>query len=514
MATFLPNVTDVFAGSSDFDPDFNRIERMLRLRSNMHQQGVKKVQSLYDSVFNSQMLRDQNVKTRDSYLKIIGDSLNTLSASDMSLQQNQETATNLFTPILTDQNISKDIAYTRNFYDQMSKAEKLNTSSDADTRKQYWSTGIKAMQYQAEEFKKADASSALGMASPTYIPKIDIQGIAEKLYEKSGISVKEDEINGGYIFTKKNGLAVFPITKSYVETMFANDPGISDMLKVESYVKRKDFMKQNATQYGGEDKAEQAYVQTIIKNGIAVSQDDLTVSTTEVKKLEDRVESWNKVIKTRGIIPDEDNKEYQQYLQDIENLEMAKQGLKSKKNQLTGINSANFDNIDEARIMADNLITYSLYAKRTEQIAYQLAFKGAEYTVKADPISLAQMHANLSLRNSMTMAGINFNNRLAVIDYQLERGIGGGRGKKGGTGQGGTVTVIPPPPRSSVTGGNTVPVPIQPPQNNTTPATGGNNNIPPPLNLNFDNSGGNLPVDRGGITNSQNNSISGAGQAL
>jgi hypothetical protein len=476
----------------------------------MHQQGVKKVQGLYDSVFNSQMLRDQNIKTRDSYLKMIGDSLNTLSASDMSLQQNQETATNLFTPILTDQNISKDIAYTKNYYDQMSKAEKLRTSSDAETRDQYWGTGIKAMQYQAEEFKKADASTALGMSSPTYTPKINIQTLAENLYEKSGISVKEDQINGGYIFTRKNGSAVFPVTKSFVETMFANDPGISDMLKAESYVKRKDFMKQNATQYGGEDKAEEAYVKTVIKNGIAVSKDDLTVSTTEVKKLEDKIESWNKVIKSRGIIPDQDNKEYQQYLQDLENLEMAKQGLKSKKSQLGGINNTNFDNIDEARIMADNLITYSLYAKRTEEIARQLAFKGAEFTIKADPISLAQMHADLSLRNSMTMAGINYNNRKSIIDYEISHGMhrGGGRGGRIATGQGGTVT--PPPRRSTRTGGSGI-TPTPAPQSTTTNTGGGA--TPTPLRIDLNNTGG-LPEDQDGIINNVDNSLSGLGSAL
>ena len=500
MATFLPNVTDVFAGSSDFDPDFNRIERMLRLRSSMYQQGVKKVQGLYDSVFNSQMLRDQNIKTRDSYLKMIGDSLNTLSATDLSLPQNQETASSLFTPILTDQNISKDIAFTRNYYDQMSKAEKLKTSTDATTRKQYWSTGIKAMQYKAEEFKNADPSTALGMSSPTYIPKIDTLDMAEKMYKEAGISVKEDVIKGGYIFTKKNGESVYPISKSFVETMFSNDAGISDMLKIESYVKRKDFIKENATKFGGEDKAEQAYLQTVIQNGLAVSKDDLSASTTEVKKLQDKVDSWNTVIKTRGIIPDKDNKEYQQYLQDLENLEMAEKGLANKKDQLTGVNNIDFNNIDEARMMADNLITYSLYAKRTEELAKLLAFKGAEFTVKADPISLAQMHADLSLRNSQIMAQINHDNSLDKLDAEIRAGK---YRVRTGKGQGGTVPTVPTIPWNQRVKRKTI-TPAATDTTTAAPNTNTNTNTPPPKpRIKSISESGGLPEDQDGIINKE-----------
>jgi hypothetical protein len=264
MATFLPNVTDVFAGVSDFDPDFNRIERMLRIRENAYQQGAKKVKGLYDSVFNSQMLREQNIKTRDAYLKTISETLNALSSTDLSLPQNQQMATDLFNPILTDNNLTKDMSYTRSFYDEMGKADKLRTSSDDATRKRYNILGVKALQYQAEEFKNADASTALGMSAPRYVPKVDIGALAEKMYKDAGISVKQDEFSkdGSYIFTKKNGDIALPISKAYVESLLSSDPGIADMLRIQAYVERKDFIAQNSGKFGGADKAERCRIKT------------------------------------------------------------------------------------------------------------------------------------------------------------------------------------------------------------------------------------------------------------
>lgn len=420
MATFLPNVTDVFAGVSDFDPDFNRIERMLKIRENAYQQGAKKIKSLYDSVFNSQMLRDQNIKTRDAYLKTISETLNALSSTDLSLPQNQQTATDLFNPILTDNNLQKDIVYTRNYYDELGKAEKLRTSKDDATRKRYWTEGIKALQYQAEDFRNADAQTALGMSSPKYVQQIDIQTLADKMYKDAGISVKQDNVNGGYIFTKKNGDLALPISKSYVESMFSSDPGIVDMMRTRAYVTRKDFIQQNAAALGGKEKAEQVYLERIIKTGMQTSQQDITENETEVAKLRDRVESWNKKITKDGIVPGSDD--HKKYLADLDKLKMAEQGLKSKKDQIASPQTIDFNNIEELRQQADGLVAMSNYTILADQVANRLAYKNAEFTLKADPISLAHLHADLSLRNQKIMEKIRFDNDLIKLQMEIDAG--------------------------------------------------------------------------------------------
>lgn len=420
MATFLPNVTDVFAGVSDFDPDFNRIERMLKIRENAYQQGAKRIKNLYESVFNSQLLRDQNVKTRDAYLKTVSETLNALSATDLSLPQNQETAASLFNPILTDNNIQKDIVYTRNYYNELNRAEKMRTASDAETRKRYWTTGVKALQYQAEEFKNADASTALGMSAPKYVQQIDIQTLADKMYKEAGISVKQDNVNGGYIFTKKNGDIALPISKAYVESMFSTDPAIGEMLRAEAYVKRKDFIKSNAAQLGGEDKAERAYLETIIKAGTVASKEQITQNESEVKKLQDRIESWNKKITSDGIVPGSD--EHKKYLADLDKLRMAEQGLASKKDQTSGLENFDFNNIEELRQVADNLVTFSRFTTLADEVANKLAYKNAEFTIKEDPIAMAHLRADLSLRNQKIMERIRFDNDLIKLEKEIEAG--------------------------------------------------------------------------------------------
>lgn len=420
MATFIPGMTDTFAGSSPYTPDFNRIERMLKLRQNMYDQGVKQVKTVYDSLFNSSLMRDGNIQRRDAYLKAISESMNKLSATDLSLPQNVRTATELFTPLTTDLDLIKDIGYTKNYQTEMQRAESLRTSTDDATRKRYWSTGVKAMQYQAEEFKNASDEEARNMSNVKYTPNIDMLTIAQEAYKKAGISVKEDAINGGYIWTKKNGTSVFPVTQSYVSTLLGNDPGVADMLRVQAYVKRKDFVKQNASVYGGEEQAETAYIRDILGSVGKQTTKQVQADDQNVKELRAKKEAWDKKIETVGIVPGSD--EHKQYLADLEKLQVAEGTVENNTKSGIDIPNIDYNNINELRQKADALVTFGMFQARTNELAQLLAFKDAELTVKADPISLAQIRADLSLRNQKIMESIRNNNRMKLEEYQIQHG--------------------------------------------------------------------------------------------
>lgn len=432
MAIFLQNTSNVFAGASIIKPDFDRIERMLKLRQSMYDEGAKKVKSLYESVFNSAMLRDGNINRRDQYLKTITESLNNLSAMDLSLQQNQQFASTLFSPVLNDRALVHDMSWTKSYQNEMSRLESYRTSSDPKIRKQYWDVGKRALQYQAEEYKNTDDESAMSMSTPKYVPQIDFQTLAEKAFKESGISVKEDVINGGYIWTKKNGESVFPVTQSYVESLFSTDPGIREMFRTQAWVNRKDFIKQNADKYGSEEKAESAYLSQILTDAGYGIQQKYDKANLDLKELEIKKQSWDKIIKDRGIVPG--SAEHDQYMEDMEKYRIAQQTVNNIDNTLLPSQTLDFNNINDVRNQVDNLVMLSNYTQAINKTAKFLAMKDAELTVKVDPISLAEYRANLSLRNSQIMARVNYLNKLRFLEAEVDAGkySGGGGSGRGG----------------------------------------------------------------------------------
>jgi len=425
MATFIPGMTDVFPSSGQFDPDFNRIERMLKLRESMYQQGAKKVKSLYDSIFSSAMMRDDNIEKRDTYLKTITESLNSISALDFSMPQNQQIATSLFDPITTDKTIVKDIAYTKNYMSEVGRAEKLRTSLDEKTRKMYWDVGRKALDYQAQEFRNADAETALSMSAPKYTPNVDVFTLANKLYKDAGISVKQDKMDGSYIWTQKNGELAFPISQAFVNNLLNQDPAVQQMLRTQAYVERKDFIKQNAGVYGGEDKAEAVYLTTAIRKLGQDSQKQVDQFDASISTLRQKVESWDKLIRTKGIVPSMNNPDYVQYLQDVSNLQQAEEASKALRDNIIPLKDIQYDNIEDMRAAADRYVTLSNYNLISNAVAKTLAYKNAEETVKVNPISLAELRSQLQFGVQSRMESIRQRNRIKALEKRKELGLTG-----------------------------------------------------------------------------------------
>jgi hypothetical protein len=428
MATFIPGITDIFPAPPTFKPDWNRVERGLMLRSAAYAEGARKVKSLYDSVFQSPMLRDANIERRDAYLKEITQGLKNASALDLSIMQNQQAAINLFEPLQSDQDIVKDIMWTKSYYQQAAKAEQMRNSSDPETRRQYWDTGMKYLQYQAEEFKNTDNQTARSMGAAKYIPNVDLVGLANKMYKEMGIEVKQDVINGGYIWTKKNGDLAVPLTQSMVNTMFANDPAIKDMLRVQAYVQRKDFVKNNAAKFGSEEAAEKIYLTELLDQLSIAQQDQSIVDSDDVRNLRARKDAWEKVINTTGIIPG--SADHKKYLEDLELLKAAEAAAEQSRNQSTGLSTIDMGSLNDIRAAVDNAVMAANYTTTANKIATVLAYKNAESTAKADPFSLARLNSQLALNRSIVLENLRQVNKIDFLDQQLRRGIKPGSNNK------------------------------------------------------------------------------------
>lgn len=435
MATFIPGITDVYPQPLDFKVDMQNLERNLMLRDAAYDQGARRLRSMYDSIFNSTLQRDDTSQKRDTYLKQISGALQSIASSDLSQAQNRDSAYKLFDPISSDPLMAKDIVFSKTLASEVSKANSFLNSSDQSVRSQYWDTGMKALQYQAEEFRTASADAALSMRSPRYVPNIDLRALADKLYKESGISVKQDVIKGGYIWTKKNGDIAYPLTQSMVNSMFASDPAITEMLRTQAYVQRKDFVKQNALKYGSEQAAETVYFDQVLK-GVAKSNEKKAFKDTdELKDLRLQKASWDKVIKEKGLSTVEDR---QKYLAVLDKIKLAEQAAINSQNSLANQQVDPQADFFSKRNSVDNIIAAANYSILSKSLAQYMAFKNAEITAKVDPMSLARLRGsiaagleNIRQSNRIDLEKIKHDNRIKEIDqrgkYQGQRsgGVGG-----------------------------------------------------------------------------------------
>lgn len=393
---YTPYVTSIFPEPTMYKPDFSFIQQVMERKQTMYDKGLERAQTLYNSVFNSDLIREDNIERRDKYLKGIEDSLKKLSASDLSIVANQQAAEKLFDPVIKDKFIMKDMMFTKKLQSEMSRAEQFRSSSDPELRKQYWDIGVKALQYQAEEFQKADNTSSLRFSNPKYTNNVDLLDISNKLYKDMGISVTKDSISGAYIWTMKNGDLSVPVTKSMLNMMLTSDPSIKDMMLTDAYVKRKDYVKQYAEYTGSEENAEGEYVSSILNTKLDQIDKEYKTQRLELDKLRLKKEKWEKYITEHGIIEGSDD--HKKYLQDLNELELTENAADHLHNNY--IKYGNLEHADPSLLknVADDLVSGDVFDNLTNQLASILSYKNMELKAKPDQVGLTQLSHALSLQ--------------------------------------------------------------------------------------------------------------------
>ena len=148
MATFLPNVTDVFAGPAPFEPDFQFIDTMLRRRQSMYEQGYSQVSNAYKAL-NRNLTNPNNANTRDRFVRQAEVNLKNLSSMDLSLPQNVDAANNVFKPFYQNLDILADMSLTTHWDKQESIADMYRTK---DGGKEYSDDNIQYVRMQRNKF--------------------------------------------------------------------------------------------------------------------------------------------------------------------------------------------------------------------------------------------------------------------------------------------------------------------------------------------------------------------------
>ena len=113
MATYIPGVTDYIPQIQPFEPDYNFYQQALTFRQSKHDAAREQLSTLYGSLLNSDLTRDDNIQSRDNFFKTIEQDIKKMSGMDLSKSQNTHAATSIFNQMLDNKNIVKDMNWTK-----------------------------------------------------------------------------------------------------------------------------------------------------------------------------------------------------------------------------------------------------------------------------------------------------------------------------------------------------------------------------------------------------------------
>jgi hypothetical protein len=359
---------------------------------------------MYGQYYHSDLTRDDNVAKKDNYLKQIEFNLQRVSQLDLSLEQNVDQATQIFKPFYEDKGLMKDMAYTKNYMNNVSYGEGLKNAYDQKQRDQYWADGIAELQFKRQEFKEASAEDAMSMESVEYTPYVNTVAKAQEVAKEAGLSIESVDFSkdGKWIVKTKNGEQLIEPLQKLFEARLGNDPGIQAVYKTQSYVNRKNYAESNAAQFGGDkNAAEMKYLENSYNMLKAQNVARYQGLKAQSASYDAKIQDLEKQVKN-GTASPEAQAALQQYKmnKDINDQVLARAENEQKElstGQSTQTTTTGFINpygdIKSLRYKVDNGMASILMQKDLDEAANIFAFKDAKQDIDANPYAvLADKH--------------------------------------------------------------------------------------------------------------------------
>ena len=430
MATYLQGVTDYIPDYQPFQPDLNFYNNVLQTKQTQYDSNWKAVNNLYAELHNADLTHDQNVQKKDNLLKQIDFNLKRVSGLDLSLEQNVDQATQVFRPFYEDKYLMKDMAWTKNYNNTVSRALNLKNAQDEKTRAQYWDTGVKELTFRKKEFKDATLDETLNMGNVTYTPYVNAMEKYLKIAKDAGISIdiKDVDESGLYFIHEKNGKALTPSLQNLFLSAYANDPALQAIYATQSYVKRKEYVDQNTAKYNNNPiEAEKAYLNEQYK-----FLQNYTAKKSEENKQTATVTN-NKVTDVKNNVESNDSNPYSMsYLESLQKSLTIDQTVADHSEKLdkeingggsstiattSGVEGLDLNDMELARLRVDAGTSSVLAEQDILGAADIYAYRDYVYEKSANPVGLE------NLRHQHSLDRINYTHTLKEQEMQLKAGL-------------------------------------------------------------------------------------------
>jgi hypothetical protein len=368
MATFLNGVTDYVTQTHPTQSNLAFDQQMLQTKESAYVAGHKKINDLYGSILNSDMSRAENVAARDEFFKVINHDIKKMGGLDFSLDTNVQAAANVFQSIYTNKNIVKDMVWTKNYNNEIGKAESFKNCIDPEKcGGQFWQEGVDALNYRMEEFKGLNSTEAMSYGDVTYVPYNKVFDKALTYFKASGLKMSTDKLSedGRYMVTTTNGTQLInPLTALFTKAL-ADDPKFTEMYATKAFVERKGWMrgKINNGEYKDENDAMVGYMNS--QHKVYTDKIDRAASTLKIDK---------DILDSREILAlQQSSKEANDYLEYVNKVSA------NRNNNMSIISAGNLlDQQAGASFMMDEIqdsakiLAYSDYSTKKEVDAYKL----------------------------------------------------------------------------------------------------------------------------------------------
>lgn len=384
MATYIKGAQSYGREIKPFTPDYKFLSNALGTMQNRYDLNYKQLNDQYSKVVYADVSREDTKNIRDQYTQKLIPKMEKLSGLDLSLRQNVDAAQGLFKPFYEDDLIVKDMVFTSAFKKNLQLAEILKNSDNAEQRKKYWDVGMKAMEYQMQDFLSADKENALRMGLPQYVENVDLYSMGMKILDDAGFKDVEIQMpprkGDPFIVTKKNGDLRVPGAYNYLMNTLKKDPRVLNAYRTSGLVNARSFAENGVANglYSSIEEGKNAWAQNTLNEIRTRNQIAHPIIQAKYRDALEIKNNWEKYQKEEGIIEGSD--EEVAMLKALEEFDSAEEKLNKSNENLERFETS-------AQSEQDLNFAYSMlmeYNIDNDILGAAIAFSDKDKSIKID----------------------------------------------------------------------------------------------------------------------------------
>jgi hypothetical protein len=440
MATYLQGSNKYIPQIQPYQPDFNFYKTVLDTKNAQYEAGYDRVNSIYGTLLNSPLTRQDTSTMRNDFFSKANNEIQRLAGVDLSIEDNQRAAFQVFKPLTTNKLFAKDVNFTKDVYNEYDRAEFFrNCLNPKECGGKYWDGGVQYLQYKAQDFANSTEQEALAMSSPKYVPFVNVVDDAVKFATSSKLEMQTVSSDGRYIYTTTNGTPMEVPLYNYFLSKYGNEQQVADMYNVSAYLQRKQYGESKASEFGSAQAAEADYIRQVIESENKANLENKKIAQSNKETINAKKEVAENYIKEKGVDPelDKDLIEYYRRLNDDGQVAEQTDDYYTQSLDITSPTATEGLSQSALAARADAILARGLLSNDLATAASSYAQLTQKQDVKADPIYLE----NLNFSHQVSLKSMELENqwKKAAYDYanDLEKKLwdsrlGGRSGKSAG----------------------------------------------------------------------------------
>ena len=447
MATYIQGLTQYLPQIQPFQRDFNFFANVMQKKQTEYDSGHESMNKLYGSIFYSDISRTDNQKKKEEILSAIDHDLRKVSGLDLSLSENVRQAQQVFRPFYEDQNLMKDISYTKTYQSAVQKGLSAKDCVGKDCPDVYWDGGLRLLDHQMKNFKSVSADKAMQMRNPTYVNKFNMMKEAAKAAKENNFEIVFEGPKNGYIVKEKNGPNAIAPLSDFLYQMFGDDARAIDYYGAkaqlsfyenpEETINQYELQKMKSRAKDSDDYQrmveEKTKRQTFEKNKNVINAAENT-SRADLHEVKDRRKTFQDYADEMGeaFNASPAKQSYDETLQEENVKQKTYENIKGLSDNVRNVNYFDEEGNPVAEDVIVGVVAQGMMISDISNSAKVIANNTYQQTVKgADPYTMARYNNQLQMSLASYKNQLQKDLVLFKSDNELVTSLTGGKSKKG-----------------------------------------------------------------------------------